>query len=131
MGALGLLRAWLTQQGKDKAKLEGREKTRTVGMVKNTRYTVDHKKLNALLDPETRTGIVTENVSHYLRVSLTPSDGYPDASVAERGTGPLPSTGNGPAIKRATPTHNPTEEQSWRRASTRWNCWAASVRTRK
>ena len=67
--ALGMLRTWLKQQGKDKAKLEGREKTRTVGMVKNTRYTVDHKKLNALLDPETRAGIVTENVSHYLRVS--------------------------------------------------------------
>ena len=52
--ALGMLRTWLKQRGKDKAKLEGREKTRTVGMVKSTRYNVDHKKLNALLDPETR-----------------------------------------------------------------------------
>ena len=67
--ALGMLRAWLKQQGKDKDKLEGREKTRTVGMVKSTRYNVDHKKLNALLDPETRATIVTENVSEYLRVS--------------------------------------------------------------
>ena len=67
--ALGLLRAWLSQQGKDKAKLEGREKTRTVGMVKNTRYNVNHKRLNALLDPEARAEIVTENVSEYLRVS--------------------------------------------------------------
>ena len=67
--ALGQLRAWLTQQGKDKARLEGREKTRTVGMVKNTRYNVNHKRLNALLDPEARAEIVTENVSHYLRVS--------------------------------------------------------------
>ena len=67
--ALGLLRTWLTQQDKDKAKLEGREKTRTVGMVKSTRYNVDHKRLNALLDPETRATIVTENVSEYLRVS--------------------------------------------------------------
>ena len=67
--ALGMLRAWLGQQGKDKAKLEGREKTRTVGMVKNTRYNVNHKRLNALLDPEVRAEIVTENVSHYLRVS--------------------------------------------------------------
>ena len=67
--ALGMLRTWLKQQGKDKARLEGREKTRTVGMVKNTRYNVDYKRLNALLDPETRTGIVTENVSRYLRVS--------------------------------------------------------------
>ena len=38
-------------------------------MVKNTRYNVDHKRLNALLDPETRATIVTENVSEYLRVS--------------------------------------------------------------
>ena len=67
--ALGMLRNWLAQQGKYKAKLEGREKTRTVGMVKSTRYNVDHKRLNALLDPETRVGIVTENVSEYLRVS--------------------------------------------------------------
>ena len=67
--ALGLLRSWLGQQGEDKAKLEGREKTRTVGMVKSTKYHVDHKRLNALLDPETRAGIVTENVSEYLRVS--------------------------------------------------------------
>ena len=67
--ALGMLRTWLKQQGKDKARLEGREKTRTVGMVKSTRYNVDHKRLNALLEPETRAGIVTENVSEYLRVS--------------------------------------------------------------
>ena len=67
--ALGLLRTWLTQQGREKAKLEGREKTRTVGMVKSTRYNVDHKRLNSLLDPEARATIVTENVSEYLRVS--------------------------------------------------------------
>ena len=54
--ALGMLRIWLKQQGRDKAKLEGREKTRTVGMVKSTRYNVDHKRLNALLEPETRAG---------------------------------------------------------------------------
>ena len=30
---------------------------------------MDHRRLNALLDPETRATIVTENVSHYLRVS--------------------------------------------------------------
>ncbi len=67
--ALGMLRAWLRQRGEDKAKLPGGKKTRTVGMVKNTRYNVDHKRLNALLDPETRATIVTENVSRYLRVS--------------------------------------------------------------
>ena len=67
--ALGMLRAWLRQRGEDKAKLAGGKKTRTVGMVKNTRYNVDHKRLNALLDPEVRGTIVTENVSEYLRVS--------------------------------------------------------------
>ncbi|MYC38062.1 MAG: hypothetical protein F4X66_14275 [Chloroflexi bacterium] len=67
--ALGMLRTWLKQQGKEKARLEGREKTRTVGKVKSTRYNVNHKRLNALLDPETRATIVTENVSEYLRVS--------------------------------------------------------------
>ena len=36
--ALGMLRAWLKPAGPgQKAKLEGREKTRTVGMVKNTK----------------------------------------------------------------------------------------------
>jgi len=67
--ALGLLRTWLTQQGKEKARLEGREKTRTVGKVKSTRYNVNHKRLNSLLDPESRATIVSENVSEYVRVS--------------------------------------------------------------
>ena len=63
------LRAWLGQKGVDKAKLEGREKTRSVGMVKSRRYSVDYKRLNNLLDPETRAEIVTEQVSEHLRVS--------------------------------------------------------------
>ncbi len=54
---------------KDRAKLEGREKTRMVGMVKSRRYSVNHRRLNALLDPEARAEIVTERVSEYLRVS--------------------------------------------------------------
>ncbi len=62
------LRAWLGRKGVDKAKLEGREKTRSVGMVKSRRYSVDYKRLNNLLDPETRAEIVTENVSEHLRV---------------------------------------------------------------
>ena len=63
------LRAWLGQKGVDKAKLEGREKTRSVGMVRTKRYSVDYKRLNNLLDPETRAEIVTEHVSEHLRVS--------------------------------------------------------------
>ena len=60
---------WLGQQGVDKAKLQGRAKTRSVGMVTSRRYSVDYKRLNNLLDPETRAEIVTESVSEYLRVS--------------------------------------------------------------
>ena len=63
------LRAWLGQKGVDKAKLEGREKSRSVGMVRTKRYSVDYKRLNNLLDPETRAEIVTEQESEHLRVS--------------------------------------------------------------
>ena len=67
--AVEKLGAWLGQQGVVKAKLQGRAKTRSVGMVTSRRYSVDYKRLNNLLDPETRAEIVTENVSEYLRVS--------------------------------------------------------------
>jgi hypothetical protein len=63
------LRAWLGQQGADKAKLQGREKTRSVGMVTSRRYSVDYRRLNNLLDPDVRAEIVTESESEYLRVS--------------------------------------------------------------
>ena len=63
------LRAWLGQQGVKKAKLEGREKTRSVGMVTSRRYSVDYKRLNNLLAPDVRAEIVTECESEYLRVS--------------------------------------------------------------
>ena len=63
------LRAWLGRKGVDKAKLEGREKSRSVGMVRTKRYSVDYKRLNNLLDPETRAEIVTEQESEHLRVS--------------------------------------------------------------
>ncbi len=62
------LRAWLGQKGVDKARLEGREKSRSVGMVRTKRYSVDYRRLNNLLDPETRAEIVTEQVSEHLRV---------------------------------------------------------------
>ena len=51
-GALKTLQHWLQRKGEPKAKLEGSEKTRTVRMVTSRRYAVDHKRLNALLDPE-------------------------------------------------------------------------------
>ena len=67
--ALKTLQHWLETKGVEKARLEGSAKTRTVGMVASRRYSVDHKRLNALLDPEQRAEIVTEQVSEYLRVS--------------------------------------------------------------
>ena len=74
--SLEVLERWLTAQGVSKAQLDGRDKTRTVGMVSTKRYKVDHKQLNALLDPEQRAEIVTESRSEYLRVSYSrPSPG--------------------------------------------------------
>ena len=67
--ALKTLQHWLQAKGEAKARLEGSAKTRTVGMVASRRYAVDHQRLNALLDPEQRAEIVTEQVSEYVRVS--------------------------------------------------------------
>ena len=67
--SLEVLERWLLTQVVSKAQLDGRDKTRTVGMVSTKRYKVDHKQLNALLDPEQRAEIVTESRSEYLRVS--------------------------------------------------------------
>ena len=63
--ALDTLKAWMRQQGDAKMTIEGR----TVSMVQSKRYSVNYKKLNALLDPETRSEIVTESTSEYVRVS--------------------------------------------------------------
>jgi len=67
--ALKTLQHWLQRKGERKARLEGSAKQRTVGMVQSRRYAVDHQRLNALLEPEQRAEIVTEQVSEYLRVS--------------------------------------------------------------
>ena len=67
--SLEVLDRWLATQGASKSQLDGRDKTRTVGLVSTKRYKVDHKQLNALLDPEQRAEIVTESRSEYLRVS--------------------------------------------------------------
>ena len=63
--ALDTLKAWMRRQGDTKATVNGR----TVSLVQTTRYSVDHRKLNEALDPETRAGIVTESESEYVRVS--------------------------------------------------------------
>ena len=63
--ALDTLKAWMRRQGSGKAELANH----TVSLVRSTRYAVDHKKLNALLDPEARAEIVTEQTSTSVRIN--------------------------------------------------------------
>ena len=63
--ALDTLKAWM--RGRESAKTE--LGNHTVSLVRSTRYAVDHKQLNALLDPEVRAEIVTEQTSESVRVS--------------------------------------------------------------
>ena len=63
--ALDTLKGWMRQRGSAKADLADH----TVSLVRSTRYAVDHKKLNALLDAETRKEVVTEQTSESIRVS--------------------------------------------------------------
>ena len=63
--ALDTLKAWMRRQGDTKATVNGR----TVSLVQSTRYSVNHKRLNELLDPEARAEVVTEGESEYVRVS--------------------------------------------------------------
>ena len=64
-GALDTLKAWMRRQGDTKATVGGR----TVTLVSSTRYSVNHRRLNEALDPETRADVVTESESEYVRVS--------------------------------------------------------------
>ena len=63
--ALDTLKAWMRRQGDSKATVNGR----TVSLAQSTRYSVNYRKLNAVLDPEVRAEIVTESESEYVRVS--------------------------------------------------------------
>ena len=63
--ALDTLKAWMRSQNDTKATVAGR----TVSLVQSTRYSVNYRKLNALLDPEVRADLVTESESEYVRVS--------------------------------------------------------------
>ena len=64
-GALDTLKAWMRRQGDSKATVNGK----TVSLVQTTRYSTNYRKLNELLDPEVRAGVVTESESEYVRVS--------------------------------------------------------------
>ena len=63
--ALDILKAWMRRQDDTKATVNGR----TVSLVQTTRYSTNYRKLNAVLDPETRAEVVTESESEYVRVS--------------------------------------------------------------
>ena len=63
--ALDTLKAWMRRRGSAKAELGNH----TVSLVRSTRYAVDHKRLNALLDPEARAEIVTEQISESVRIT--------------------------------------------------------------
>ncbi len=63
--ALDTLKAWMRRRDSAKAELRGH----TVSLVRSTRYAVDHKRLNALLDAETRKEIVTEQISQSVRIT--------------------------------------------------------------
>ncbi len=63
--ALDTLKAWMRHRDSAKADLGNH----TVSLVRSTRYAVDHKRLNALLGPEERAEIVTEQVSESVRIN--------------------------------------------------------------
>ena len=67
--ALDTLKAWMSRRATDKETLEAGGVDRKVSMGQSRRYSVDYKRLNALLDAETRSELVTESVSEYVRVS--------------------------------------------------------------
>ncbi len=63
--ALDTLKAWMRRRGDTKATVNGR----TVSLVQSTRYSVNYRKLNELLDPEVRADVVTESESEYVRIT--------------------------------------------------------------
>ena len=63
--ALGTLKAWMRRRNEAQATLAGRR----ISLVSSTRYSVNHKRLNSVLEPEVRAEIVTESESEYVRVA--------------------------------------------------------------
>ncbi len=63
--ALETLKAWMRRRGNGKERLGGR----AVSLVRTTRFSVNHRRLNALLDPDTRAEVVSENTSEHVRVT--------------------------------------------------------------
>ena len=63
--ALATLKSWMRGRGEGKQSIRGR----TVSLVRTTRFSVNHRRLTALLDPETRAEIITETASEHVRVT--------------------------------------------------------------
>ena len=63
--ALATLKAFMRRKGESKVSVAGH----TVSLVQSRRYSVNYRRLNSLLDPETRADIVTERESEYVRVT--------------------------------------------------------------
>ena len=63
--ALATLKAWMRGRGEGKQSIHGR----TVSLVRTTRFSVNHRRLAALIDPETRAEIITETASEHVRVT--------------------------------------------------------------
>ena len=63
--ALATLRAYMLGRENGKENIDGR----TVSLVRTRRFSVNHRRLNELLDPETRAEVVTENASEHVRIT--------------------------------------------------------------
>ncbi len=63
--ALGTLKDWMLGRPDGKESIGGR----TVSLVRTTRFSVNHRRLSALLDPETRAEVVAETTSEHVRVT--------------------------------------------------------------
>ena len=63
--ALDTLKTWMRRKGDAKQTVDGR----AVSLVQSTRYSTNYRRLNELLDPETRAKVVIESESEYVRVS--------------------------------------------------------------
>ena len=63
--ALATLKAYMLGRSGGKESIDGR----TVSLVRNRRFSVNHRRLNELLDPETRAEVVTESASEHVRVT--------------------------------------------------------------
>ena len=63
--ALATLRSWMRGRSDAKENICGR----TVSLVRTTRFSVNHRRLAALLEPEIRAEVITENTSEHIRVT--------------------------------------------------------------